>query len=134
MEETLDTTRNSPPEHDSEFGRGVLALGGILGALAASSCCVVPLVLVGLGFGGAWMVSLTALAPYSSYILAFTLACLGVGFYLEYRNPRRFCAEGAACARSTSRRITRSTLWSATALVVITTTVRYLAPLVLGVS
>ncbi len=39
----------------------LIAAGGILGALAASSCCIVPLVLFGLGIGGAWIGNLTAL-------------------------------------------------------------------------
>jgi mercuric ion transport protein len=40
----------------SDAGRQRLAvLGGILGALAASSCCIIPLVLFTLGIGGAWI-------------------------------------------------------------------------------
>jgi len=42
----------------------ILATGGLLAALAASSCCVVPLLLFGLGVSGAWIVHLTRLAPY----------------------------------------------------------------------
>ncbi|WP_342634038.1 mercuric transporter MerT family protein [Mesorhizobium waimense] len=48
----------------SEAGRQrLLVAGGLLGALAASSCCIVPLVLFSLGIGGAWISNLTALAP-----------------------------------------------------------------------
>ena len=39
----------------------LLAAGGVLGALAASSCCVAPLVLFGLGVSGAWIANLTRL-------------------------------------------------------------------------
>ncbi len=39
------------------------AAGGLLGAFAAASCCVVPLVLFSLGATGAWNGALTALAP-----------------------------------------------------------------------
>ncbi len=38
---------------DSGSRQGVIAVGGILGALAASSCCILPLVLTLLGVGGA---------------------------------------------------------------------------------
>ena len=31
---------------------GLIAAGGLLGALAASSCCILPLVLFGLGVSG----------------------------------------------------------------------------------
>ena len=41
----------------------LLSAGAILGALAASSCCVLPLVFVSLGITGSWMVNLTALEP-----------------------------------------------------------------------
>ena len=33
----------------------LLAAGGVLGAVAASSCCLVPLLLFGLGVSGAWI-------------------------------------------------------------------------------
>ena len=49
-----------------------LAAGGVIGALAASSCCVVPLVLFGLGVSGAWIANLTQLAPYQPYLIAVT--------------------------------------------------------------
>ena len=87
------------PEANSEeqriAGKGLLAVGGVLGALAASSCCVIPLVLLSFGVGGAWMGTLTALAPYNADIVAFTLSCLGVGFYLVYRKPKTVCVEVA---------------------------------------
>ena len=33
----------------------LVAAGGVIGALAASSCCILPLVLFGLGVSGAWI-------------------------------------------------------------------------------
>jgi mercuric ion transport protein len=41
----------------------LLAVGGILAALAASSCCIAPLVLFALGVSGAWIANLSQLAP-----------------------------------------------------------------------
>jgi mercuric ion transport protein len=38
--------------------------GGIVAGVTASACCVGPLVLLLLGFGGAWIGNLTALEPY----------------------------------------------------------------------
>jgi mercuric ion transport protein len=40
-------------EGDTDRKAGLAAAGGVLGALAASSCCMVPLVLFALGIGGA---------------------------------------------------------------------------------
>ena len=77
----------------------LVAAGGIIGALAASSCCIVPLILFSLGIGGAWVGNLTALAPYKPLFVAGTGGVLGYGFYLVYWKPRRACADSAACAR-----------------------------------
>jgi MerT mercuric transport protein len=41
----------------------VMAVGGILGALAAASCCILPLALFSLGISGAWIGNFTQLAP-----------------------------------------------------------------------
>jgi hypothetical protein len=52
----------------------LVAAGGVFGALAASSCCIVPLVLFGLGISGAWIGNLTQLAPYQPYFIAATVS------------------------------------------------------------
>src|SRR5215467_6270418 len=85
----------------SDFGRGpaMLAIGGLLGALAAASCCIMPLVLFGLGVSGAWIGNLTRLAPYQPIFIAFTLGCLGAGAWMVRRASRQACAEDTACAR-----------------------------------
>jgi mercuric ion transport protein len=56
--------------------QSVMAAGGVLGALAASSCCILPLVLFSLGVSGAWIGNLTRLAPYQPVFIAATIACL----------------------------------------------------------
>lgn len=108
------------------------AVGGILGALAASSCCIVPLVLFGLGIGGAWIGNLTALAPYKPLFVAATAGVLGYGFYLVYWKPRQACADDAACARPISNWLVQLALWIATALVIAAFAFDYVAPLLLA--
>jgi mercuric ion transport protein len=83
---------------------GIAAAGGVLGSLAAMSCCIMPLVLFTLGIGGAWIGNLTALAPYQPIFIGITLGFLATGYYLVYRKPRVACAEGEACARPLPRR------------------------------
>lgn len=115
-------------------GRGaLLATGGLLGALAASSCCVLPLVLFSLGVSGAWLGTLTALAPYQPIFVAITLAFLASGFYLVYRKPKVACADDQTCARPVSNRIVKIALWVATALVVAALMFPILAPVLLGI-
>ena len=67
------------------------AAGGILAALGAASCCVVPFALFTLGVSGAWIGNLTALEPYQPVFAAIAVACLGYGFYLVYRRPKVAC-------------------------------------------
>ena len=109
----------------------LMAAGGVLGALAASSCCILPLVLFSLGVSGAWIGNFTQLAPYQPYFIAATIACLGYGYWLVYRSPKVACAEGEACARPMPNRLVKLGLILATVLVVAAIAFNFLAPLLL---
>jgi mercuric ion transport protein len=109
----------------------LLTIGGVLGALAASSCCTVPLALFGLGVSGAWIGNLTRLAPYQPYFIAATVACLGAGYWLVYRSRKIACADGEACARPLPNRIVKTGLILATLLVIGALAFDFLAPLFL---
>lgn len=109
----------------------LIAAGGILGALAATSCCILPLVLFSVGISGAWIANFTALAPYKPYVAAGTLALLGYGSYLVYVKPKRPCADGS-CARPLPNRFVKSSLWVATVLVAAALAFDYVAPLLLN--
>ena len=98
---------------------GLASVGGILAALAAASCCVVPFALFTLGISGAWISNLTALEPYQPIFAAITLGFLGYGFYLVYRKPQIACAPDSYCARPSSGRVAKIGLWTATVLVAI---------------
>ncbi len=105
------------------------AIASVLAALAASSCCVIPLVLFTLGVSGAWIGNLTALAPYQPFFAASTLALLAGGFLMVYRKPA--CAPGSYCATAHSDRIAKIGLWTATALISIALAFPYLNPLLI---
>jgi len=128
------TTATDVAENQESGGRQRLAAaGGVLGALAASSCCILPLILFSVGAGGAWIGNLTALAPYQPAFFAITLGFLGYGHYLVYWRARKACVDGAACARPLPNRVVKVALWSATALVVAALAFPYVAPSLLGV-
>jgi mercuric ion transport protein len=110
---------------------GLVAVGGVLGALAASSCCIVPLVLFTLGISGAWIGNLTALTPYQPIFIGVTLAFLATGYYLVYRKPAVACREGETCARPLPRRGVKLALWIATALVAAAIAFPYVARMLL---
>jgi mercuric ion transport protein len=109
----------------------LFAAGGVLGALAASSCCILPPVLFGLGVSGAWIGNLMRLAPYQPYFIAATAACLGAGYWLRYRSSKIACADGEACARPLPNRIVTIGLVMAAVLVVGALALDFLAPLLL---
>jgi mercuric ion transport protein len=119
---------------DAAIGRTqkLVAAGGILGAIAASSCCIAPLVLFSLGISGAWIGNLTALAPYQPYFIAATLACLGYGYWLVYRPSKVMCAEGSACARPLPNHFVKAGLILATVLVAGAMAFDLLGPLLLN--
>ena len=109
----------------------LLAAGGVIGALAASSCCIVPLVLFAIGVSGARIANLTQLAPYQPYFIAATLACLAGGYGLLYRSRKMVCTDDQVCARPLSSRIVTSGLILATILVVGALAFDVVAPLIL---
>lgn len=98
--------------------KALLATVGLLAALGASSCCLLPFGLFLVGVSGAWIGNLTALAPYQPLFVAVTLACLAGGFFVVYRKPRAVaCAEGSYCARPAPDRIAKVALWGAAVII-----------------
>lgn len=118
----------------SSPGRGqkLAAVGGVIGALAASSCCILPVVLFSLGIGGAWVGNFTQLAPYQPYFIAATLAFIGAGYWLVYRSSKAACVEGEACAHPLSNRLVKIALTAATIMVIAALAFDYLAPYLLS--
>src|SRR5215813_12764781 len=110
----------------------LMAVGGLLGALAASSCCILPLILFGLGVSGAWIGSFTQLAPYQPYFLAVTIGCLGYGYWLVYRSTKLACADGDACAHPLPNRLVKTGLILASLLAVVALGFNLLAPVFLN--
>jgi mercuric ion transport protein len=113
-------------------GASLLSVGGILAALGAATCCVVPFALFISGVSGAWIGNLTALKPYQPLFVGIAVVCLGFGFYSVYRKPEAAdCAEGSYCARPSSGRNAKIGLWLAIVLTVIALGFPYVARLFL---
>lgn len=127
---TRDTT--AAPPQDAATRKTLVSVLSILGAIASMSCCVIPFALFFLGVSGAWIGNLTALAPYKPVFTAVTLALLGVGFFMVYRRPKVACADGSYCARPSSNRVAKLSLWTATVLVLVAMTFSYWAPLLVN--
>lgn len=113
-------------------GASLLSVGGILAALGAASCCVVPFALFIAGVSGAWIGNLTALKPYQPVFVGIAIACLGFGFYSVYwKSKPADCAENTYCARPSAGRNAKVGLWIATVLIVIAVGFPYAARLFL---
>ena len=119
-------TENSPAnERRSRW----LVAGGMLGAFLASSCCIVPLVLISLGVSGAWIGQLTALEPYKPLFLLVAIGFLAAGFWDVYFRKTSVCEDGNYCARPRSSVIKQLALWGGTLIVLATLTIDVWAPL-----
>lgn len=83
----------------------------LLVALAASFCCILPIIfaLAGVGIAGAS----AFFAAWRPYLLGLTFALLGIGLYVSYRKRRTPCDPGSACERPVINRSSRIGLWLA---------------------
>lgn len=106
-----------------------LAATGLTAGLLASSCCLLPLLLLSAGIGGAWMSRLTALAPYQPFFLGVAGIALAWGFWRSYR--RKDCAYGSACYRPGIFWTVRVLLWLGAAVVLLAMNTDSLVPLFL---
>lgn len=92
-----------PQPDESPIGWSLTALVAAgAAALAASACCIAPLVFVLLGVSGAWIGSLAGLEPYQPYFLAAAAVAMMIAWRKLWRTPA--CTDGRACAAPAARR------------------------------
>jgi mercuric ion transport protein len=103
----------SPAGGERKLG-GLIALA-VLSSLLASTCCVLPLVLVLAGVTGAWIAHLQAFKPLTPYAIALTVGLLGWAGWLVLRPARACDLEDGSCA--TTRPLMRR-VWLGCALFV----------------
>ena len=109
----------------------LMAAGGLVGALAASSCCILPVALFSVGISGAWIGNFTQLGPYKPFFITVTVAFLGIGYWLVHRSSKLACADDEACARPLPNRLVKIVLIAATVLVIVAFGFDYVAPYLL---
>lgn len=125
MTETQDSDSQSSAKSTRDKW---IAAGGVTGAILASSCCILPLVLVLTGVGGAWIGSLTALEPYKPYFIFATLVVIGFGFWHVYFKPKPPCEDDSYCAKPQSNIITQIALWIGLVIVLLAASIDWWAP------
>jgi len=86
---------------DRKAGWGMGAAVGA--AVVASACCTIPLLLVTIGVGGAWVSTLTALEPFRLFFIALAAGFLGFAAYRlvqQSRMPDCDCEEEVVSLRT----------------------------------
>ncbi|MBI2750080.1 MAG: mercuric ion transporter MerT [Burkholderiales bacterium] len=112
---------------EPQNGRGALFAGG-LAAILASTCCLGPLVLVALGFSGAWIGNLTALEPFRPIFIGAALVAMFFAWRRIYRQAAA-CKPSEVCAIPQVRGTYRVIFWVVTALVLVALGFPYVLPL-----
>lgn len=89
---------------------------GVLTAIAASACCVGPLLLLSVGIGGAWIGNLTALEPYRPFFIGVSVLLVVLAFRQVYFSNSR-CSPSQACTTTGAGKKIRLVFWLAVVLV-----------------
>jgi len=111
----------------------VSLIGGLLAGIATSLCCIGPLVLLSLGFGGAWVSNLVALKSYRPVFIVMALAALVVAYSLVYKPASdQACEEGKVCAVPPTKRLYKGLFWGVTVLVLVSIASPYLISIIYG--
>jgi mercuric ion transport protein len=108
-------------------GRVPLALGG-LAAILASTCCLGPLLLITLGFSGAWIGNLSVLEPYRPLFIGAALVALFFAWRRIFR-PAQACTPGEVCAIPQVRTTYKLLFCLVAALVLVALGFPYVLPL-----
>lgn len=119
-------------DNEGDLGTKAAAAGGILGAFAMTSCCILPLVLFSLGATGAWIGRLGAMYQYKWLFFAFAGASLAYGFWKVYRPTGQACEDGTACAVPLNQRLMKVALWSSATLILAALIFPYVSPFLIG--
>lgn len=101
-------------------------IGGAAAAVAASLCCIGPLVLVMLGIGGAWAANLSLLEPYRPLLLGVAVVFLVLAWRKIYAAS---CMPGTLCALPQTNRVYKVLFWLVAALICLALLFPYFAPL-----
>jgi len=126
-----EQTAPAKAQDTSETGGRVATAGSLFGALAMTSCCILPLALVSFGVGGVWIAQLTALYAYKWYTFTVAAGFIGYGFWKVRRAEAGECRDGTVCARPVNRTLMKASLWLATVVTAIAMIFPYIAPYIL---
>ena len=100
----------SPPAaRPKAAGSVVLTLGGLAAAFGVAACCALPLLMISLGLGTAWLGGIAAVAaPIRSLLLVFAALALAAGAILLWRQQSHAatCGPNGVCTPPAVRALT----------------------------
>ena len=115
-----------PASREKKGSDSAVLVAGGLAAVLASSCCLAPLILVALGFSGAWIGNLSALEPYRPWFIGVAVIALFFAGRRIFR-PASACKPGEVCAIPTVRRAYKVLFGVVSGLVVVALAYPFLA-------
>jgi len=109
-----ETSAPTKPETAADgAAASIFTAAGLAAAFGVASCCALPLILSGLGIGGASLAGIALLAaPHRSLLLAVGIAGLAGGAFFLWRARRmpahcaKSCAPNGVCAAPIVRTLT----------------------------
>ncbi|MCB1860400.1 MAG: mercuric transport protein [Gammaproteobacteria bacterium] len=105
-------------------------IGGVIAGVAASACCVGPLVLLMLGISGSWISSLTDLEPYRPIFIGISLLFVVLAYRKIYiKKEGDDCVEGEICAFPRTQRMYKYLFWVVVVFILLAFISPYFAPL-----
>lgn len=119
-----------PPADTQQWLAGAGLVAG-LGAVVASSCCVLPLGLAALGAGAGVFGILNEVAAWRIPFLAVSALAVTSGWSVWWLKRREFCSTGSHCAPSTRTHSTTSLLMLASIIVIAAASWSYIDPVLL---
>lgn len=129
MSDTAPTDRSASEQTiaDRTSGSKALAAGGVA-AVLASACCLGPLLLVSLGFSGAWLGNFKVFEPFRPFLLSAGFVALVFAWRRIYY-PAAACEPGEICAAPQVGAAYKGLFWGVAALVAGSTIFPYVLPL-----
>jgi len=120
---------NTPSRDATGLSKGSL-IASAFAAIAASACCLGPLILLALGVSGSWIANLRAFEPIRPVFIGLTLLFLGLAFRKLYIVPP-VCAVDALCAAPESLRRQRVIFWIVAVVVLALVAFPWVGPFIL---
>jgi mercuric ion transport protein len=120
-------------KHKHSYKTRLILGAGLIAAIAATFCCMTPLILFLLGITGAWMANLNAIEPYRPYFLIASAIFVAIGFWRVYMKPRApDCKPGGFCVMPESGRVNKIMLWVTMAIIVLVLLYPFILPIIGG--